>query len=688
VKTQENSVTKIPPMCRTQEYILEKHGHRLRDDYFWLKEKSLPEVRQYVEAENEFTAQELAPLKTLQEKIFQELKARLEPREEGVPEKKGFFEYSYEIPESAQYRILWRRALKTNAPRDVLLDENQLAKGCAYFRLLSHRVSPDTHILAYATDTDGSEHGKIYFKNLVTGELYDECLEHASGSMVWAEDSKHLYYIKRAPNDRPYRLYRHKLGTHATQDELLFQEDDSKFFLGVSRSKDGKYIFLVSDTKITTEVYFIKPSRPTQLQLIHPRTHGVEIKDVHHWFGSFFILTNLKEPNFRVLKVPVQYPNLTQGEEIVRGSQFNLLEALDVARDYFILDERNLGLPRIRVIESRTLKESFIEFDQAAYQASAFPLSEFESTHLRVQFSSPKSSRKIFEYDLKNHERRCLKDTEIGGGFREENYVTERIMIPSHDGVEVPVTLLYRKDLDRSRPHPLLLYGYGSYGHTIDAAMNTSRFSLVDRGFISAIAHIRGGSDMGRWWYEDGKFLKKKNTFLDFIGCAEALVKRGYTSKGEITIMGGSAGGLLVGAAMNLNPDLFKVVLAHVPFVDVVNTMLDDSLLLTVTEYDEWGNPNQKEFFDYMLSYSPYDNLKKGEYPHVFLSAGWNDPRVTYWEPAKFCAKLRVLRQDSRKTLLYTNMGAGHGGASGRFSYLEEQARYFAFALSCYGIKE
>lgn len=675
----------VAPVCPKKPHSTEKFGHRWEDPYFWLREKDNPEVRAYVESENLYAKSVMEPLKGLQTQIFDELKARLEPVEKGVPSRRGDYEYSYEIPDGAQYSVYLRRRVTAGAAAEVILDTNALARGHSYFALRTFKVSPDHRLLAYATDTDGSEHCTIRVKNLLTEELLAEEITHASGSLAWSLDSKHLYYVKRAANDRPFQVWLHEIGTSSNQDQLLFDEPDAKFFVGVSASKDEKFIFVTSNAKITSELWVIDPSRSlTTLNLIHRRTHGVEISDVEHWGTSFLLLTNDQEQNFRLVETPEVAPSLSNSTDVLRGDRNIYLQHLEVTKDFWILQERQLGLSRIRVLNARTREHFFIEQGEPTYALFSVGSSEFGSSELRYSFSSPKTSLKIYDYNLKTRERVLKKDTQIGGGFDSAFYLTERIMVTSHDGTQVPVSLLYRKDLDRSRPAPVLLYGYGSYGHAMDAGMGTGCFSLVDRGFIWAIAHIRGGSDLGRWWYEDGKFLKKKNTFYDFIAAADGLIKLGYTQKGLISIQGGSAGGMLVGASMNMRPDLFKCVVGDVPFVDVVNTMLDDTLMLTVLEYDEWGNPNVQEFFEYIRSYSPYDNLKEGEYPHVFLMAGWNDPRVTYWEPAKFAARLRDVRLDSRKTLLHTNMGAGHGGVSGRFGRLEEQAMHFAFILSCY----
>lgn len=661
-------------------------GQKREDPYFWLREKENPEVRHVIEAENAYFERVMKPVAPLREHLFEEMKSRLEPTETTVPQKLGDYWYGSRIPEGLQYEVWFRQRHTLQAPEEVMLDLNELSKGRDYIHLGAWEVSPDGRQLAYSLDLDGSEHHTIYVKDLGSGRLYADEIHGASPSVAWASDNRHFFYAKLDKNDRPFQIWRHELGHLAREDVLVYEESDPRFFAGIQRSRDNHFLFMSLEAKTTSEVRYLDAAKPLGTwQVIEARRQGIEYS-VDSWNREFVILTNDVEKNFRVVTAPVAAPRAENWRELFRGSADLYLREIETFRDHWAILEARKGLPQIRIYEPRSKREHLLEFDEPTYNASFGWNFEASSHVLRVHVSSLRTPAQVFDYDMSTRAKTIKKTTFVGGGFKAENYVTERIFVKSEDGTEVPVSLLYRKGLDRQKTHPLYLYGYGSYGHPIYGSFSSIRFSLVDRGFVVAIAHIRGGGEMGRRWYDDGKFLKKRNTFLDFIAAAEGLVAKGYARTGEIAIHGGSAGGLLVGAAMNMRPDLFKAVVGEVPFVDVVNTMLDATLPLTPTEYDEWGNPADKTYYDYIKSYSPYDNVEHKAYPQVLLTAGWNDPRVTYWEPAKMAARLRELRNDKGLTLLYTNLEAGHAGASGRYDSLKEDALMYAFILGTFGI--
>jgi oligopeptidase B len=657
-----------------------------QDPYFWLREKENPEVRKAVEAENAYFEAVTKPVTALREKLFEEMKARLEPTETAVPQRLGEWWYGWRTPEGKQYPIWFRQKGDLKAPEEVMLDLNALAQGHEYMSLGSWEPSHDQAWLAYSLDVDGSEHHKLRFKNFATGQVSPEEISDTSPGVAWATDNKHVFYTKLDKNDRPYQVWRHALGRSAQEDVLVYEEKDPRFFIGVDLSKDGKWLFIGAEAKTTSEVRYLDASKPLGAwKIVEPRRHGIEYS-VESWEDEFVILTNDHEKNFRLVTAPTSAPRAENWTELFRGSPELYLRGVEIFKNHWALLEARQGLPTIRVYEPRTQREHLIEFGEPTYNTNFGWNFDHDSKLLRFHFSSPRTPAQVYDYDLETREKTLKKSTFVGGGFDPSNYRTERILVKSHDGTEVPVSLLYRKDVNPRAGAPVYLYGYGSYGASMYAGFGSVRLSLVDRGFVFALAHIRGGGELGRGWYEDGKFLNKKNTFLDFIAAAEGLIQLGIARRGEILIHGASAGGMLVGACMNMRPELFKVVLGEVPFVDVMNTMLDETLPLTPTEFDEWGNPKDKAYYDYMLSYSPYDNIEKKAYPQVLLTAGWNDPRVTYWEPAKMAARLRETRSDRGLTVLYTNLGAGHGGASGRYDSLKEDALMFAFVLGAFGI--
>lgn len=675
-----------PPIAPQKDYAYTIHGDQIEDNYFWLRDKDDPEVINYLSAENAYTEFVLNDYQQVREDLFQELKSRIKEDDSSPPAKSDNYYYYSRVETGKQYSISCRKKDSLEADEQIILDSNELAEGLSYFSLGVFNISLNHEILAYSTDTDGSERYTIFFKDLATGELLPDRLENTYYSSAWASDHQSFYYVVLDDNLRPYRIYRHRLGTPQTADELLYEEESAQFFLGLDQSQDDRYIFLAVDGKITSEVYFLSADDPSgKFQLIAPRQRGVEY-DVTYHEGYFYILTNESAPNFKVMRTAISNYDRAEWTEFLAHDPEVLLEGISEFKDYLIISDRYQGLERLRIYYFSDGHIHNMQFDDPTYAVFGSANYEYDTHILRFGYSSLVMPSTIYDYDLTTHTKSIVKQDEIPSGYDPNLYTSERIYATSHDGTAVPISLVYAKSLVKDGTNPLYLYGYGSYGLSLDAYFSSKRLSLLERGFVWAMAHIRGGSEMGRHWYEDGKFLHKKNTFLDFVSCAEHLIRDNYTSVQKIVISGGSAGGLLVGAVLNLRPELFKAAIANVPFVDVLNTMLDDSLPLTQTEYDEWGNPHDRQFYEYMRSYSPYDNVSAKDYPNLLITAGLNDPRVTYWEPAKWTAKLRSMKTDHNLLLLKTNMDAGHSGASGRYEYLKEVALEYTFILLVFGL--
>ncbi len=675
-----------PPIAKKVPVDVKAHGQTWSDEYAWLRNKEDPDVTAYLEAENRFTEEQLKNEKGLQDTLYEEMKSRIKEEDVSVPEPyQGYF-YYWRTEAGKQYRVYCRKKGSLEAQEEVLLDENQLAEGKDYFDLGVFEISPDQNLLAYSVDENGSEEFTLFVKDLRTGELFNERIPQTYYSAEWAADNQTIFYTELDDNQRPYRVRRHKLGTSWGQDDVVYEEMNPEFFVYVSKSKDERYLFVEITGAITSECHILDARKPEgEFQLIQERTRGVEYSVEPHG-DRLFVLTNDTQMNFRIAETPLSQPSKEHWKDFIVGSEERLLDDFEVFEHFLVVYERYQGLPQVRIVDLRTQTEHFVEFDEAAYYVDGGENAEYASKTFRFAYTSLVTPASIYDYDMETRQRTLQKRLEIPGGYDPALYTSERILAPSHDGKKIPISIVYRKDQRQSKPQPLYLTGYGSYGICNDAGFSSSRLSLLDRGFIYAIAHIRGGSELGRQWYEDGKFLKKQNTFRDFISCAEYLCSQGFSDPDHLSISGGSAGGMLIGATINQRPELFHAAVAKVPFVDVVNTMLDDSLPLTAGEYDEWGNPAQKEFFECMRSYSPYDNVEAKDYPHLLVTAGLNDPRVTYWEPAKWTAKLRAQKTDSHLLLLYTNMGAGHAGASGRFDALRETALEYAFLLKVHGL--
>jgi oligopeptidase B len=662
------------------------HGDVRVDDYFWLRDRSHPEVLAYLEAENSYTSTVMRHTERLQEQLYHEMRGRIKETDLSVPERVDDYFYYTRTEAGGQYPILCRKRGGPDAPEEVLLDQNPLAAEHTYFRLGVSKVSPDHRLLAYSVDTTGAEEFTLYLKDLTTGELLAENIGRTSLGVAWANDSRTLFYTVLDHARRPCRLMRHVIGTSTSTDVLVYFEPDEAFFLDVSRTRSRRYLLLEIASHSTSEVRFLDAERPQEMfQVLQQREAGIEYNVTHH-DEHFFITTNDAAPNFRLVKAPVANPSKGNWSPVLPYRPSVKLDAAEAFRHHLAVYEREAGLRQIRIVDLESGEEHLIPFPEPVYTVRAHDNPEFDTNLLRFTYTSLVTPASVVEYDMAAHTWSVRKQTEVRGGYDPSLYRSERVFATAPDGEGVPISLVYRTPLQLNGRRPLLLNGYGAYGLSYDPAFSSNTLSLLDRGFVVAIAHVRGGEEMGRSWYEGGKLLNKRSSFTDFIACAEHLVTEGYTASDRLAIHGGSAGGLLMGAVVNLRPDLFRVVLAEVPFVDVVNTMLDASLPLTVIEYDEWGNPNDPAAYACIRSYSPYDNIEAKPYPHMLVTAGLNDPRVAYWEPAKWTAKLRAKKTDGNRLLLKTNMGAGHGGASGRYDFLREIAFKYAFMLDVLGI--
>ncbi len=674
------------PIAKRIPTSREIHGVTLEDDYAWLKEKENPEVLAYLNAENDYKDFKTAHTKEFQETLYKEMLSRIKEDDQSVPYQKGDYWYYTRTESGKAYAIHCRKLGSLEAEEEILIDENELAEGQDFFDLGDLEISPDERWMAYTTDTKGDEKYGLYVKDLQSGKVVKEAVEEISSEVEWCNDNRTLYYtMLDEATQRPYRLYRYVVGSGKIQ-EPFFEEPDDAYYLNLYKTKDEKYFFLYIGSNITTEMHIFSADEPNaEPVLFQERRHGIEFGAEHHE-GNIYILTNEKALNFKLMQTRIDQPQREKWVEVIAHDPRVMIDTMDVFKEYLVIYLRRDGLKSIHVRPLNGRATFDIPFEEAVYTVSHSTNIEFDSKVLRFRYGSLTIPSSVYDYDLDTGERTLLKRQPVLGGYDPSEYQSERTYVTSWDGARVPVSLVYRKDLRKKGPQACFLYAYGSYGVTIEPAFSSARLSLIDRGVVFAFAHIRGGGTMGRKWYEDGKFLNKKNSFADFIACAEHLIKTDVTSSQHLAIAGGSAGGMLMGAVVNYRPELFKVVEAHVPFVDVINTMLDPTLPLTVPEYDEWGNPEDKAYFDYMLSYSPYDNVEAKDYPDMLITAGLNDPRVHYWEPAKWCAKLRRLKTDKNILLLKTNMDAGHQGASGRYGHLKEVAFDYSFVLDRLGL--
>jgi oligopeptidase B len=675
-----------PPVAVIESRVSTAHGEHRVDDYFWLRDRSDPRVIAYLEAENSYTTTVMRHTEGLQERLYQEMRTRIKEADLSVPEQLDEYHYYSRTEAGRQYPILCRKRGNLEAGEEILLDQNLLAGAHTYFRVGVSAVSPDHKFLAYSVDTSGAEEFTLHIKDLSTGELLGQTISSTSLGVAWANDSRTLFYTVQDRARRPCRLYRHVVGSSPTTDELVYFEADESFFLDVNRTRSRRYLLLDITSHSTSEVRFLDADQPDgDFRVVQPREPGIEYSVAHHG-TRFFITTNDGATNFRLVEAPVERPGRSNWSPVLPYRPGVKLDGADAFSSFLALYEREAGLRQIRILNLASGEDHLVTFPEPAYTVRSHRNPEFNTPLLRFTYTSLVTPSSVVDYDMATRRWTVRKQTEVLGGYDKSRYRSERVFATAPDGERVPISLVYQAPLHLDGTRPLLLNGYGAYGLSYDPAFSSNTLSLLDRGFVVGIAHVRGGEEMGRKWYEDGKLLNKHNTFNDFIACAEHLVAQGYTACDRMVINGGSAGGLLMGAVTNMRPDLFRVVVAEVPFVDVVNTMLDATLPLTVIEYDEWGNPNDPAAYAYIRSYSPYDNVERKEYPHILVTAGLNDPRVAYWEPAKWTARLRALKPDDNRLLLRTNMGAGHGGASGRFDFLREIAFKYAFMLDALGV--
>lgn len=673
------------PQIKKVPHQLKTHQDVRIDNYYWLNDKKNPDVIKYLEDENEYTAKKLSPTKDLQEELYQEMKSRIKEEDESVPTKKDDYYYYTRFEEGSQYPIYCRKYKTLAAVEEIFLDVNELAKGHEYFNVGNYALNADHSILAYSVDNKGRRIYDIFFKDLKTGKLLDDKILEVTGNAVFAQDNYLFYTDKNKTTLRSNRVLLHKVGDKQSADQEIYFEVDDTYHVGVSKSKTKDFIYINSSHKTSNEFRIIPTNSPlTKPKIFYKREAHLEYSPIHAK-DRFYILTNYQAKNFRLMEADLEYTNKENWREVIAHNPDILIENVDISKDYLILGEIENGLDKINIIERKSLKSFYLPIKEDVYKAYVGANYDYESTTLRYGYQSMTTPSSIYDYDIKNQNEELKQQQEVLGDFKKENYVTKRIFVKSYDDKNIPVSLVYHQNTKINSKTPLLLYGYGSYGHIISPSFSSSRLSLLNRGFIFAIAHIRGGSEMGRSWYEDGKMLNKKNTFKDFISVGKYLISNNYTSSDHLYAYGGSAGGLLIGAVINMEPELFNGVISAVPFVDVLTTMLDDSIPLTTSEYDEWGNPNDIKYYDYIKSYCPYSNIEAKNYPNILVTTGLHDSQVQYFEPAKWVAKLRELKTDNNLLLMKTQMEAGHSGATGRFRALKEVALDYAFLLHLEG---
>ena len=672
------------PKAKKINKKLTAHGEVRIDPYYWLNERENPEVIQYLEQENSYCDFVMKDTELLQRELFEEMKSRYKEDDESLPYFFNEYWYITRYEKGSEYPIFTRKYQSQENEEELLLDVNILADGHDFYDVGGISISLNNEIMAYSEDITGRRIYTIHIQNLKTKEKLEEKLENTTGRIVWANDNEHFFYIQKNEHLRAYKIYRHRLGTSQEEDVLVFHEEDEAFDVSVFKTKSLEDIFIASSSTVSDEHRFIPAADVfAEWQIVQPREEGLEYA-VEHYENDFYILTNEGgDYNFKLVKTSVDAPYKENWVEVIPHREEVLLEGFEIFKNFLVLEEREKGLLQLNIFDYKNKTSWYLPFNNPTYTAYIGLNLEFDTEILRYGYTSLTMPSSTYEYNMREKTVRLLKQQEVlGGKFLSENYISERVWADSRDGeTKIPISLVYHKDTPKSEKTPLLLYGYGSYGHTVDASFSSIRLSLLDRGFIYAIAHIRGGEYLGRDWYENGKMLKKKNTFYDFIDAAKFLIKENYTSSNHLYAMGGSAGGLLMGVVINEEPELFNGIVAQVPFVDVVTTMLDESIPLTTGEYDEWGNPNDKEYYEYMKSYSPYDNVTENSYPNMLVTTGLHDSQVQYWEPAKWVAKLRDLKKDNNVLIFKTDMTSGHGGASGRFESLKEEALEYAFLL-------
>jgi len=678
----------MPPKAEKKPKELTIHEDTRIDDYFWLRERENPEVIKYLEAENEYTETMMKHTKKFQDKLFKEIVGRIKQTDESVPYKDNGYFYYTRYEKGGEYPFYCRKKGNLEAEEEIMLNVNEMAKGHDYYHVSGVSVSPNNNLVAFGVDTVSRRKYTIHFKDLTTDKIYEDKIPNTTGGATWANDNKIVFYAEKDSTLRPHKIFRHELETKIENDVEIYHESDFTFGTTVYKSKSKKYIMIASYSTLSTEFRYLQADNPIgNFAIFNPREKDHEYS-VQHFEDKFYVVTNWKAKNFRLMETNENRTTKQNWKDVLPHRDDVLLEGIDVFKKYLVVSERKNGLTQLRVMNQTDKSEYYLDFGEAAYLVYTSTNLEFETDLLRYGYTSLTTPNSTFDYNMKSKEKTLLKQQEVLGDFNPEDYFTERLYATADDGTQIPISLVYKKGLKKDGKNPMVLYGYGSYGASMDATFRSERLSLLDRGFIWAIAHIRGGQEMGRQWYEDGKLLKKKNTFTDFIDCGEFLIAEKFTNTEKMFAIGGSAGGLLMGAVVNMSPDLFKGVIAAVPWVDVVTTMLDETIPLTTSEFDEWGNPKNKEYYDYMLSYSPYDNVETKNYPAMLVTTGLHDSQVQYWEPAKWVAKLRELKTDDNTLLLFTQMEAGHGGKSGRFERYRETALEYAFMLDLLSIKK
>ena len=676
-----------PPIAKKIRKELETHADVRIDNYFWMNNREDEQVINHLKRENDYCDAMLAHTKDFQKDLFEEMKSRIKEEDSSVPYKYNGYWYITKFEKGKNYPIYSRKKEILEAEEELLFDCNKMAEGESYFKLVSISISPDNNKVSFGIDLTGRRNYTIYIKDLTTDKLENDKIEHTTGSSSWANDNKTLFYTKKDEKTlRAFKIYKHKLGY--TEDEMIFEEGDATFGVTVYKSKSRKYIIIACYSTLTNEYHILNADKPNEkFKVFNPRVRGLEYS-IAHYDGHFYVLTNKdKALNFKLMKTGETNTAIENWEEVIVHRNDTLIENIDIFKNYLVVSERTNGLNLIRIMRWDNSEDYYLPFESETYTCYTSANVDFDTDLLRYGYNSMTTPASIIEFNMFTKTQKVLKEQEVlGGSFDKDNYTEERLWATADDGTKIPMSIVYKKGLKKDSNNPLLQYSYGSYGSTVDPYFSSIRLSLLDRGFVYVIAHVRGGEYLGRNWYNDGKLLNKKNTFTDFIACSIHLITERYTSSQHLYAMGGSAGGLLMGAIINEAPELYKGIIAAVPFVDVVTTMLDNSIPLTTGEYDEWGNPNDKLYYDYIKSYSPYDNIEQKNRPHIFVTAGLNDSQVQYWEPAKWVAKLRELKTDSNQLLFKTNMDAGHGGASGRFESLKEDAEEFAFLLGLEGI--
>ena len=688
--SEMNTPKPIPPICAIKPKELTFHGNTRIDNYFWLNERENPEVISYLDAENAYTKAILAPTEAFQKTLFNEMKGRIKEEDESVPYFYNGFHYRTKFITGGEYAIYTRSKNADFSQEEILLDGNEMGKGLEYFAIGGYDISPDNSTLAFTVDTVSRRMYDLRFKNIATGELYPEVIKNTDGGATWANDNKTVFYGVQDPETlRSFRIMNHTLGTPAEKDVVVFEEKDETFSTFVYKSASDKYLIIGSGSTMTDEYQILEADNPSgKFRIFQKRVRGLEY-NISHQNDHFYVMTNMDSAtNFKLMECPENKTEKANWKEVLAHRPETLLEDVSSFENHIILTERTNGLIKLRVFDKKSNLDFYIPFNDESYVAYASTNAEYKTNMFRYYYTSLTTPGTTYDFDLTKKTQITLKQQEVVGGYDPTQYESKRIFATARDGIKIPMSVVYKKSTKLDGTAPLLQYAYGSYGYSIDPTFSSTRLTLLDRGFVFVICHIRGGEEMGREWYENGKLLKKMNTFNDFIDCSLHLTENKFTSTDKLFAMGGSAGGLLMGAIVNMRPDLYKGIVAAVPLVDVVTTMLDSTIPLTTGEYDEWGNPNEKEYYDYMLSYSPYDQVKAQNYPNMLVTTGLHDSQVQYWEPAKWVAKLRVMKTDENLLLLHTNMSAGHGGASGRFEYLKETAMEYAFIMHLVGINK